>query len=231
MIEQLEVDAVSGHRRRLKAACLPAMSEYFQVFTQGKARQGNATIKNVRKKAVGILKSLFGTSIEKSFVNDAQKVLSVCRSYGPVERGDLRVCTTMAIAFLILDSESDKDQCIFFILDAMENGRKLSNHEIGLASNYNLRLMSLQRQAYQSSSPVNNRIASGIPVWILSIRALMYVAVLPHARELWAILQKGNTSWADDELDRVVHALDGHPLGAQLVRCRHLMTPDLFDPR
>jgi len=180
---------------------------------------------------MGILKSLFGSSIEKSFVNDAQKVLSICRSYGPLERADLKVCTTMAFAFLALDSESDKDQCFHFLLDAMGSGRKLSEHQTGLASRYNLRLMSMQRQAHQSNSPVNNRIASGIPIWIISIRAAMYVAVLPHAREMWAILQNGDSLRVCDELDRVARQLDGHALGAQLARTGTLMTPDLFEPR
>lgn len=180
---------------------------------------------------MGILKSLFGSSIEKSFVNDAQKVLSVCRSYGPLERADLKVCTTMAFAFLLLDSASDKDQCLHFILDAMGSGKKLSDHQTGLASKYNLRLMSMQREAHQSISPVNNRIASGFPVWIVSIRALMQVAVLPYARELWAILQNGDALRAYDELDRVARQLEGHPLGAQLTRTGSLMTPDLFEPR
>lgn len=181
---------------------------------------------------MGILKSLFGSTVEKSFVSDAQKVLSVCRSYGPLERADLKVCTTMAFAFLVLDSESDKDQCLHFILDAMGNGRKLSDHESGLCSRYNLRLISIQRQAHQSTSPINNRIASGIPIWIMSIRAMMYVAVLPHAREMWHILQNGDSLMAFDEIDRVARQLGDQPLGIALARTGpHLMTPYMFEPR
>lgn len=181
---------------------------------------------------MGILKSLFGASVEKSFINDAQKILSVCRSYGPLERADLKVCTTMAFAFLVLDSKSDKDQCLHFILDAMGSGRKPSDHESGMCSSYNLRLMSIQRQAHQSPSPINNRIASGIPIWIMSIRAMMYVAILPHAREIWNILQNGDSLRAFDELDRVVRQLGDQPLGTALAQTGpHLTTPYIFEPR
>lgn len=178
-----------------------------------------------------ILKNLFSSSVEKSFINDAKKVLSVCRSYGPLECAELKVCTTMAFAFLVLDSESDKDQCLHFILEAMVTGRRLSDHESGLASLYNLRLMSIQREAHQSVSPINNRIASGIPIWIMSIRAMMYVALLPHAREIWNILQNGDSLRAFDELNRVSSQLEGHPLGTALTRAGpHLMTPNMFEP-
>lgn len=180
---------------------------------------------------MGILKSIFGSSVEKSFVGDAKRVVSVCQSYGPLERGDLKACVTMALAFCILDSEAEKDQSIHLALESMEAGRRLSDNEVGLLSKYNLRLMSLQRQAHQSKSPINNRIASGIPVWIVSIRALMYVSVLPHAREVWTILQDGDALRAYDEIDRAMRQLGAHPLGAALERVGSLMTPSLFEAR
>ena len=179
---------------------------------------------------MGILKSLFGSSIEKSFVSDAQKVLSVCRTYGPLERANLKVCTTMALAFLVADIENDKDQSFHFIADAMWNNKPLSEVQIGLASSFNLRLIGLQQEANRSTSPINNRIASGIAVWIVSIRALMYVAVLPYARELWAILQDGDALTVYDELERLTQQLGEHPVGVQLAQRRHLSTPPLFTP-
>lgn len=180
---------------------------------------------------MGILKSLFGGSVEKSFITDAEKVLYVCRSYGAVERGSLKACTTIALAFLALDDASKKDQTIYLILNAMESGRRLSDNEIGVLSKYNLRLMTLQRQSHESKSDINNRIASGIPIWIISIRALMYVALLPYARELWGILQNGDAITAYDEVKSVMRKLERHPLGDALSGIEPLMTPALFQPR
>lgn len=59
----------------------------------------------------------------------------------------------------------------------------------------------------------------------------MYVAVLPHARELWAILQSGDSLRAYDEINRAARQLEGHPLGEALAGAGSLITPGIFESR
>jgi hypothetical protein len=180
---------------------------------------------------MGWFDSFVNSKLDKSFVNDAEKLLNVCRSYGPVERADLKVCTALALKFLLLDSDTDQSKCIHFILDAMDTGRNLTGREIALASAYNIRLGKLQKQAYESSSPVNNLIASGIPVWIISIKALSRVVVLPYAREIWSILQNGDSLWCYDKFELLEQWLQGHPLGENVRSGSYMSTPRIFVPQ
>lgn len=178
-----------------------------------------------------ILKSIFGAYVDKSYVKDAQTVLSICRSYGLTERNDLKVCTIMALAMLIADCENKENTLLHFALDTMDKGRKLSDYESGMLSSFRLELMSLQQQAFKSTSPFNNLIASGMPIWITSIRALTNVSVLPYARELWAILQDSDDLRVRDQLDHVAFRLHGHPIAVILPRLHSFETPNLFVPR
>ena len=86
-------------------------------------------------------------------------------------------------------------------------------------------MMSLQQQAHKSLSPVNQRIAAGMPVWIISLRSLNHVAVLPYARELWSILQSGDEIRAYDVVDGIERQLDGHPLGTAMTNIGIVSTP------
>lgn len=177
---------------------------------------------------MGLLKSLFGSFVEKGFVNDAENLLAICRSYGQRERSSLLASTRLALAFLILDHTNDKEESIFLALDAMESGRLLSDKEKGILSLYNLKLMNLQNQAHKSSSQINNLIATGIPIWITSNRALMNISILPYAREIWRILESGDLSMECDILDGFGQQLRMHPLGEMLGKVRNKGTPRIF---
>lgn len=177
---------------------------------------------------MGMFNKLLGSFVETNFIKDAEKLLSVCRSYGPQERGRLFASVKIALAFLILDRELEKHDSIFLALDVMDSGRMLSNIEIGQLSQYNLRLMELQGQAHKSSSPINNLIASGLPIWITSIRALMKLPLQPHIRELWLILEGADQVTSYNALDQVIGQLGHHPLAQQIIKSRHLTTPNAF---
>lgn len=178
-----------------------------------------------------MFEKLFGSFAVAGFTKDAEKLLSICRSYGPQERGQLFASTKIALAFLVLDRELEKNGSIVLALEAMDAGRHLSKTEIGQLSKYNLRLMELQAQAYKSHSPINNLIASGLPVWITSVRALGSLPLQPYVRELWSLLEGGDQLAAYDAVDRVVGQLGGHPLAEQIQRSRHMTTPEIFVAR
>ena len=173
---------------------------------------------------------LLGSFVESNFIKDADKLLSVCRSYGPQERGRMLASAKIALAFLVLDREFEKNDSIFLALDIMDTGRVLSNIEVGQLSKYNLRLMDLQSQAHNSNSPINNLVASGLPIWITSIRALMKLHLQPHIRELWGILESGDQLISYDLIDNITRQLGQHPLAQQIQKTRHLTTPSAFLP-
>ena len=174
---------------------------------------------------------LLGSFVEGSFTKDAEKLLSIGRSYGPMERGTLFASVKIALAFLVLDRELEKRESIFLALDVMDSGRALSNNEMGQLSKYNLRLIDLQKQAQKSSSPINKLVSSGIPVWIISIRGLMKLPLQSYVRELWAILESGDQVTSHDLLDQVIGQLGQHPMAEQIRNSRHLTTPSLFQAR
>lgn len=174
--------------------------------------------------------NFFGAIGEKAALSDAQKVVTVCRSYGFQERGDLKACTAMALAFIIADSSTRGDSTIDVALTALEGTQALSGSNSGMVSKLLLRMMALQKEAHVSRSQINQRIAAGIPVWIVSFRALTHVAVLPYARELWALIESGDEIHAYDVVDAATRQLGAHPMGTAMSNLKSLSTPELFRP-
>lgn len=181
---------------------------------------------------MGFLKNIFAPMVDNSFVSDAQKTLSVCRSYGPQERAELKVCTLLALATMVSDSQQQGDKTIELVLEAMDVGKKLSDQEIGLLSQFTMKLISMQKRAYRSDSRILNLLSGGVPIWIVSIRALSYVSVLPYARELWSILQDSDSLTVFDEVEAIANLLRGQPVAEVLNRLNSIFsTPNLFVAR
>lgn len=177
---------------------------------------------------MGFLKNLFKSYVDNNFVNDAQKILAVCRSYGPKERVRLKVCATTALAKIVHASEDTQDNTFRMLSEAMYSCRPLTSVEVGFASTFNLRLMEMQEHFSASKSPIDNSVAAGLPVWITSIRALSNVAVLPYARELWGILQNSDINDVCDQVDEIESRIRSQPIHTVLMRVRMLSTPTLF---
>ena len=178
--------------------------------------------------------SFTNTKVDKSYISDAQRVLDVCRACAARERSDLKVSVVLALKYLLLDSKMDTDpiKCIELFLDVMATGRRLTDKEVVLASAYTIKLGALQRQAFESTNQVNNLIASGIPVWIMSIRALSHPVILPQVQEIWSILQNGDYVWYVGQYEYLKQNLQGgHPLGASMEGSSYFDTPNIFKKR
>ncbi|WP_180988674.1 hypothetical protein [Variovorax sp. B2] len=179
---------------------------------------------------VGFIKKLLSSAGEKAAIGDAEKVLAVVRSLGPRELGDLRAAATMALAFMAIDGKSEGDPTFATALKHMQSRQNVPSAVSGRISMLSMRMQHLQKQANASTSPLNQRIASGMPIWIMSLRALTCVAVLPHARQMWALLELGDASTASDILDAATAQLTGHPLTDAISALRDLGTPEIFVP-
>lgn len=180
---------------------------------------------------VGIFSSIASSFAENGHIKDAENLLAVCRSYGPRELGELQASTKLAIAFMALDEEVECKNNLKLALDLMESSREITKQEIGILSLYSIQLIRQKEQAYKSTSPVNKRIAPGLLVWIISIRALISIQMLPRARELWGLIGKGDELFAYELLDQIENQLAGHPLSTSIQRVKYLSTPDIFVPR
>ena len=176
------------------------------------------------------LKSIFGSVVEKNYEEDSQRLLAQYRALGPRETATLAASTKLAKAFLLLDHEFDKDESIFLALELMDNGMSPTNEQKGMLSIYNLRIMNLQNQAAKSSNTVNNLVASGIPIWLLSTRAVMNVAVMPQARQAWGILDAADSIYEQSILDQIIHHLKSHPMATMIERVRYQGAPLVFKP-
>lgn len=180
---------------------------------------------------MGLLKHLFGSIVNSNFEADANKILSVCRCYGPQERDDLKVCTLLAMASLVEDLKVDSNDLLEVMTGAIFEGKSLTNNEIGLLSKLNLKLMSHQKSAHSSTNQFVQMVSAGLPVWILSNRAASNVLLLPHARELWALIGNTDDFRVQSQIDRLINNFGRHPLADRITAMRYMQTPALFVAR
>lgn len=176
---------------------------------------------------MGLLSRLFGSS----GIRDADKLLRACRAYGPIETGHLNASAKIALASLLLDRETGQDNTIFLALEAMDSARELARPEVEQLARYDLRLLDLQRQAYRSSSPISGAVASGMPLWITSNRALTDAALQPYARELWRLIESGDPDASFELVEGALMHLGQHPLADKILQVRELTTPAAFRGR
>ena len=177
---------------------------------------------------MGFIKNLATSFVANNFARDAEKVLKNYQPLGVTERSVLKVSVIVALAKLVYLSESNRESTFRILTEAMYSGSKLTDEQIGLGSMFNLRLIEMQKVSYSSTSPIEQYVAAGIPVWIMSIRALSNANVLPYARELWSILQNSDINRVYDQTDQIANQYMNHPIQPVLLRFRQLSTPTLF---
>jgi hypothetical protein len=180
---------------------------------------------------MGFIKDFFASKVNSVFESEAASVVRVCQSYGPTERTELKVCMLLALATLVTESKKTGDESIFKILEAMDSCDPISSAELGMLSTYTMKLITAQKLAYGSNNHITNLMAAGIPIWIVSIRALSHVSVLPYARQLWGILQDSDGLTVYDSVSAIANRLGTQPIVAVLLRIRSsFSTPKIFNP-
>jgi len=163
---------------------------------------------------------------------EANNVIDFLRSMGPEEIIESRATAAAALAFMTLHAQSDGDTAPLMagLEDAHERSRRLTREEEGDLSLFNAKLIGLQKQAHASGSPVNNFIASGLPIWIASFRAAMKPELVASGRAMWAELDRAPIERAAERIESLADVLHDHPMNDQLMMpsIRRMETPDLF---
>lgn len=180
---------------------------------------------------MGFINNFITSKVSLTFEKEAASIVQICRSYGPLERIELKVCMLLVLATLAAEADQTGDETFFKILEAMESCKPLERDELPMLSIYTMKLIQMQKQAHLSSNKTVKLIASGIPVWIVSIRSLSHVAVLPYARQIWSILQNSDTLEVYDRIGELAGQLGQQKVADILLRIRSTFgTPSIFIP-
>lgn len=180
---------------------------------------------------MGFLGGLLSSRQDEIYERDAQRLLALCKSYGPKERGTLWAAGALAKAYLVLDHELDEARSIFLALDTLDNDKMPDKKERGELSAYLSRMIGLQQVCADSKDELDRLVGAGIPIWVTSVRAVLNPNVLPTAREIWATMGKGDMAYAQEVLDEAQRRLGEKPLAPVVAVARTHPTPKLFVPK
>lgn len=177
---------------------------------------------------VGIFNRILGSVVEKSFKNDAERLLLLCKSFSSHEITGLKVSICFALTRMLCDTESVRSGRLSLVLNLMESGERPTAAESWEISQYNLYLMDLQKLLHRSDSLIHEMTASGIPVWILSNRAVMNRSLMPYANEVWHIAEKADSLQFYDLMDAAVAESIDRKFADILSRSMSMGIPPLF---
>lgn len=181
---------------------------------------------------MGFIKNWLAGKSTDIYIKEAERALNIVSNYGIIERTETRVGVAVALAFMMADCDRRDDDTAKRLLQAMRGDARIQRKDSASISNLNLLLMNVQKQAFASSSPVNNLIANGIPVWIISNRATFVPEVLPYARTIWSLLDNYDEERYLDIYNRLQLTVgDEHPMYKYFSATKKLETPKLFIAR
>jgi hypothetical protein len=177
---------------------------------------------------VGIFSGWLRGKTVKQFVVEAERTVNIYRSFGPRELAENRVAVALSLNFLAFQDHTSGRNMMLTAFDAMNNPRFLTKQESGELSFYNVHIMNLQKAAFSRPEAEMKLIASGMPLWITSIRAISFVEILPYAREIWSCLDKVKDSEVYFETANYFGARVSNHLGGLVTKLDRLETPGLF---
>jgi hypothetical protein len=177
---------------------------------------------------LGIVSNFFQNIAVNGYIKDAKKALPIYKCLGPLELLDAKVSAAVALAFIVEDSKTQSSGGANKALESMYHDMALTKEQGGYLSLYNSRLISIQREAYGKTSPINKMIAAGIPMWLISFRALIAPEILPYARELWSIMEKVDKASYMQKILEIEQYLGNHPLAPVIYELQSLETPSAF---
>lgn len=180
---------------------------------------------------MGIFSDWFKNAATRAATSDAHRLLSVVESYGLMERTQLRAATNTAFAFIVEDCRSHSISTFERAVPLLYDEGSYDNQLAGEISKLNLRLIGVQKQLHKSPDEVSQLIASGIPIWLLSLRAAINIELLPHARRAWNLIDQVDHDYLQDFLDRVSLSLEPKPLAVAVSRASRLPIPSSFIPK
>jgi len=181
---------------------------------------------------MGFFDFLTASGRVRAWQQEANNVVAFLRTMGPMEIIESRATAAAALAFILLNAGTDGDSNVLVTgLEAVhEPTRRLTREEEGHLSLFNAKLIGLQKQAYASAAPINQFIAAGIPIWLVSFRAAMKPELVALGRDMWAELDRPAIKDVEERIEDVAAHLTGHPMHDQLMmwNIKRLETPELF---
>lgn len=177
---------------------------------------------------MGILSSWLRGRTVNQFVVEAERTANVYRSFGAQELAENRVALALSLNFLAFQDHTNGRSKMLAALDAMNNPRFVTKQESGEFSLYNVHIMNLQKAAFSRPETEMKLVASGMPLWITSIRAISFVEILPYAREIWSRLDTIKGSDVYFETANYFSARVSDHLADFATKLNGLDTPRLF---
>lgn len=115
----------------------------------------------------------------------------------PEELGGILAASSMARRTLIAKPPSGAE----FPHDLLDGERSLDSSAITALASYNMLLIQNLQQVQEISKRTGNPsaalLASGLTVWIMSIRSLQAPELLSNGRRIWSHLVRGSEYWVD----------------------------------
>ena len=166
----------------------------------------------------------------RAWQKDAENVRAFLAALGPSERMQCRVSALLALAFIKLDAQgSEYEPVIERAFEVMYlQSLQLTKEDSGRLSLFLLRQMQNQKNAHASPAPMNQLISAGIPIWIVSFRAIQKVEVLATARAIWALLDDVDCYEANTMLSSIAGDFAAHRMGEYLSALQSFETPSVF---
>ena len=179
---------------------------------------------------MGLLERLMHGPTVRAWQKDAENVRAFLAALGPRERTQSRVNTLAALAFISQDVKgTEHEEAVDNAFQAMFHPElRLSREDSGHVSLFLIRQMKNQREWHASPDLVNQVIAAGIPVWIMSFRAVQKTELIAQSRAIWAFLDDVDHVEVQAILVSMSQHFNGHHIGDLLDVLRQFQTPKLF---
>ncbi len=167
----------------------------------------------------------------KKAIEEAQQTVNEYFRLGPLERSAAKAWSAAALAFLLENEETPNAIGFTRALTYMHG--EIDNGEPDNLKKIHDQLISFQRQANASYSTANKCIANGMPLWILSIRGIMYPEIIVFAALAWDVIDNVD----EDEYANIYEQIHGIFAGTDIQKklslhsIQHLERPRLFRMR
>jgi hypothetical protein len=140
--------------------------------------------------------------------DDGQDLLASLRSLSIHGRAEAKAATWVTAASLLaFEKSAGETQFARVLGHLIKESVAITGDDRQALSSYCDALVDRRRKALDRKTALMQLIATGIPVWIASIRALLQPALVPLAIDIWDIVGNGDDALAQRNIDLVLSGL------------------------
>lgn len=167
----------------------------------------------------------------KKAIEEAQQTVNEYFQLSPIERSAAKAWSAAALAFLLENEETPNaigfTRALTYMHGEIDNG---APDNLGKIHD---QLIAFQRQAHASYATANKCIANGMPLWILSIRGIMYPEIIVLAALAWDVLDNVDEDEYSDIYEQACEIFAGTDIQKKLSlhSIKHLERPIIFRMR